>query len=182
MARRCRDRLHLVPLAQGTVADYAATLRATLAARPIDVAFLAMAVSDFEPEPYRRQAQLRARVAGRPLPADAQGDPLGPRLVARRSTSSGSSCSRGPARRADPPGGGGLPDQPRRPDRRQRPPDAPGRAGTRSTWSAPASRPRRSSPATTWPTGWSIGCSPGPPFALRNRGPGPIEINPSSLV
>ena len=47
-----RDRLHLVPLETGTVADYAATLKATLAARPIDVAVLAMAVSDFEPEPY----------------------------------------------------------------------------------------------------------------------------------
>jgi phosphopantothenate---cysteine ligase (CTP) len=49
--RAARDRLHLVPLAQGTVADYAATLERTLRARPIDVAFLAMAVSDFEPVP-----------------------------------------------------------------------------------------------------------------------------------
>ncbi len=46
-----RDRLHLVPLAKGTVADYAETLRATLADRPIDVAVLTMAVSDFEPDP-----------------------------------------------------------------------------------------------------------------------------------
>ena len=46
-----RDRLHLVPLTKGTVADYAETLRATLADRSIDVAVLTMAVSDFEPEP-----------------------------------------------------------------------------------------------------------------------------------
>jgi phosphopantothenate-cysteine ligase len=46
-----RDRLHLVPLPEGTVADYARTLERVLRAQPIDVAFLAMAVSDFEPEP-----------------------------------------------------------------------------------------------------------------------------------
>jgi phosphopantothenate-cysteine ligase len=47
-----RDRLHLVPLARGTVADYAASLERVLRSQPIDVAFLAMAVSDFEPDPY----------------------------------------------------------------------------------------------------------------------------------
>jgi phosphopantothenate-cysteine ligase len=47
-----RDRLHLVPLEEGTVADYSATLKGTFDAQPIDVAVLAMAVSDFEPEPY----------------------------------------------------------------------------------------------------------------------------------
>ncbi|HEX8201464.1 MAG TPA: phosphopantothenoylcysteine decarboxylase, partial [Isosphaeraceae bacterium] len=46
-----RDRLRLVPLRTGTVADYAAQLREVLRARPIDVAFLAMAASDFEPQP-----------------------------------------------------------------------------------------------------------------------------------
>ncbi len=46
-----RGRLHLVPLAEGTVADYARTLLAVFREAPIDVAFLAMAVSDFEPEP-----------------------------------------------------------------------------------------------------------------------------------
>ncbi len=46
-----RDRLHLVPLKEGTVSDYAATLRRILGAQPIDAAVLAMAVSDFEPEP-----------------------------------------------------------------------------------------------------------------------------------
>jgi phosphopantothenate-cysteine ligase len=49
--RGVRERLHLVPLRQGTVADYARTLEAVLRSRPIDVVFLAMAVSDFEPEP-----------------------------------------------------------------------------------------------------------------------------------
>lgn len=47
-----RHRLHLVPLREGTVAEYAGVLRSTLAARPIDVAVLTMAASDFEPEPY----------------------------------------------------------------------------------------------------------------------------------
>ncbi len=47
-----RDRLHRLPLAQGTVADYAATLQRVFATQPIDVAVLAMAVSDFEPEPH----------------------------------------------------------------------------------------------------------------------------------
>ncbi len=47
-----RDRLHLVPLEKGTVADYAAALRRTLETRPIDVVILTMAVSDYEPEPY----------------------------------------------------------------------------------------------------------------------------------
>jgi phosphopantothenate-cysteine ligase len=49
--RTVRERLHLVPLRQGTVADYARTLEAVLRSRPIDVVFLAMAVSDFQPEP-----------------------------------------------------------------------------------------------------------------------------------
>lgn len=46
-----RDRLHLVGLARGTVAEYAEALRRVLVDRPVDVAFLAMAVSDYEPEP-----------------------------------------------------------------------------------------------------------------------------------
>jgi phosphopantothenate-cysteine ligase len=50
--QEARERLHLVPLRRGTVADYAENLERTLRARPIDIAFLAMAVSDFEPEPY----------------------------------------------------------------------------------------------------------------------------------
>jgi phosphopantothenate-cysteine ligase len=50
--REVRDRLHLIPLRLGTVADYAENLERTLRSRPIDVAFLAMAVSDFEPEAY----------------------------------------------------------------------------------------------------------------------------------
>jgi phosphopantothenate---cysteine ligase (CTP) len=47
-----RERLHLVPLHRGGVAEYAETLRRVLTERPIDLAFLAMAVSDFEPEPF----------------------------------------------------------------------------------------------------------------------------------
>jgi phosphopantothenate---cysteine ligase (CTP) len=46
-----RDRLHLVPLGTGTVGDYAETLKGLLQSHSIDVAFLPMAVSDFEPEP-----------------------------------------------------------------------------------------------------------------------------------
>jgi phosphopantothenate---cysteine ligase (CTP) len=46
-----RDRLHLVPLRTGTVADYAETLKHVLKTQSIDVAFLAMAVSDYEPTP-----------------------------------------------------------------------------------------------------------------------------------
>ncbi|MGP0064757.1 MAG: phosphopantothenoylcysteine decarboxylase [Isosphaeraceae bacterium] len=47
-----RDRLQLVPLEKGTVSDYATALKGVFDAQPIDVAILAMAVSDFEPEPY----------------------------------------------------------------------------------------------------------------------------------
>lgn len=47
--RHVRHRLHLEPLAEGTVAEYGARLRAIVQNHPIDVAFLAMAVSDFEP-------------------------------------------------------------------------------------------------------------------------------------
>ncbi len=47
----CRGRLHFLPLAEGTVADYARALQRVLATGTIDIAFLAMAVSDFEPEP-----------------------------------------------------------------------------------------------------------------------------------
>jgi phosphopantothenate-cysteine ligase len=50
--RAVADRLHLVGLAEGTVAEYAARLERLLREQAIDVAFLAMAVSDFEPEPF----------------------------------------------------------------------------------------------------------------------------------
>jgi phosphopantothenate-cysteine ligase len=46
-----RDRLHVVPLRRGTVADYAEVLEHVLRTQAIAVALLAMAVSDFEPEP-----------------------------------------------------------------------------------------------------------------------------------
>jgi phosphopantothenoylcysteine synthetase/decarboxylase len=60
--RRVRDWLHLVPLPQGTVADYAENLERVLKARPIDVVFLAMAVSDFEPEPIAGKLGSEAEV------------------------------------------------------------------------------------------------------------------------
>ena len=47
-----RERLHLVPLHQGTVADYGANLERVLRSQPVDVVFLAMAASDFEPAPF----------------------------------------------------------------------------------------------------------------------------------
>ncbi len=46
-----RDRCHLVPLATGTMPDYARQFRELLARQPFEVAFLAMAASDFAPEP-----------------------------------------------------------------------------------------------------------------------------------
>ena len=46
-----RERLQLVPLAVGNVADYATTLKQVLQLHAIEVVFLPMAVADFEPEP-----------------------------------------------------------------------------------------------------------------------------------
>lgn len=46
-----KDRLHLLPLRPPTVHHYAKVLENLLATRPIDLIFLAMAVSDYEPEP-----------------------------------------------------------------------------------------------------------------------------------
>ncbi len=46
-----KHRLHLCPLSTGTVGEYASVLRSVLREQPIDLAFLAMAASDFEPEP-----------------------------------------------------------------------------------------------------------------------------------
>lgn len=48
---RNRERLHLRPLRRGDVAEYAESLKTELTSRPIDVVFLAMAVSDFQPDP-----------------------------------------------------------------------------------------------------------------------------------
>ncbi len=63
-----RDRLTLVTLPTGTIDDYARSLREVLKTQPIDVAFLAMAASDFEPEPVagkldsdRNELLLRCR-------------------------------------------------------------------------------------------------------------------------
>ncbi|CAN5650826.1 phosphopantothenate--cysteine ligase [soil metagenome] len=46
-----RRRLRVIPLRRGTVADYAEALEAVLRTQPIDLVFLAMAVSDYEPVP-----------------------------------------------------------------------------------------------------------------------------------
>lgn len=54
-----RGRLHLIPLTVGTVADYSAALRSALRDHPVDVVFLAMAVSDFEPEPVSGKIDSR---------------------------------------------------------------------------------------------------------------------------
>jgi phosphopantothenate-cysteine ligase len=47
-----RNRCHFVPLTQGTVTEYAKVLETVLRRESIDVAFLAMAASDFAPEPF----------------------------------------------------------------------------------------------------------------------------------
>jgi len=49
--RAVRDRLELVPVKPGRVSDYAAPLERIFRSEAIDVAFMAMAVSDYEPEP-----------------------------------------------------------------------------------------------------------------------------------
>lgn len=46
-----RDRLTLISLPNGTIDEYARALRDVLKSQRIDAAFLAMAASDFEPEP-----------------------------------------------------------------------------------------------------------------------------------
>ncbi len=46
-----RDRLTVIPLATGTVPEYVEALRRSLAENPIEIALLAMAVSDYAPEP-----------------------------------------------------------------------------------------------------------------------------------
>jgi len=49
--RTHRDRLRLIPLARGTVGEYARTLEHVLRAEPVDVVFLPIAATDYEPEP-----------------------------------------------------------------------------------------------------------------------------------
>jgi phosphopantothenate-cysteine ligase len=49
--KEIQSRLHLVALPEGTVAQYARTLEHLLRTQPIDIVFLAMAVSDYEPDP-----------------------------------------------------------------------------------------------------------------------------------
>lgn len=47
----CGNRLRSVALREGTVGEYARVLSEVLASQPIDIAVLAMAASDYEPEP-----------------------------------------------------------------------------------------------------------------------------------
>ncbi|WP_406693453.1 phosphopantothenoylcysteine decarboxylase [Singulisphaera sp. Ch08] len=60
--RAVADRLHLIALNQGTVADYATNLERVLREHAIDVAFLAMAVSDFEPRPMTGKLDSQAEI------------------------------------------------------------------------------------------------------------------------
>lgn len=62
-----RDRLHLLPLATGTVAEYAETLRRVLTDESIDAAFLPMAVSDYEPVP--QTGKISSRLDGLSIPS-----------------------------------------------------------------------------------------------------------------
>ena len=77
-----RDRLHLVPLKEGTVSDYAATLKGVLCARvdrrghPGDGGFRLRARA------VCWEGRLRRGIDGCAMPAHAQGDPFGPRLGA----------------------------------------------------------------------------------------------------
>ncbi len=68
---RVRDRLHRVECREGTASDYRLKLRAVLREQPIDVAFLAMAVSDFEPVVFEGKIESKAgnlRLDCRPTP------------------------------------------------------------------------------------------------------------------
>jgi phosphopantothenate-cysteine ligase len=69
--RSQRERLHLRPLAVGTLDDYARTLREVLGSQPIDIAYLAMAASDYEPVPFSGKLDSEAEelvIRGRPAP------------------------------------------------------------------------------------------------------------------
>ena len=108
----------------------------------------------FRARAVRGQDQLRRGIPGRACRRTPKVIRSVRDWAPSRSTWSGSSCSRASPqeeliRRAE----DACRDQPRRPDRRQRPPGRCARAGTRFTWSGPAPSPRRSSRATTWRTG-----------------------------
>lgn len=60
--RESRGRLQLLPLPRGTVDQYEDTLREVLTTRAIDVAFLAMAVSDYQPVPVEGKIDSEAAV------------------------------------------------------------------------------------------------------------------------
>lgn len=61
-----RDRLRLRPLKVGTVDEYAEALRRALLESAADVAYLPMAVSDYEPEP--RVGKISSRLDGLSIP------------------------------------------------------------------------------------------------------------------
>ena len=64
--RSVGDRLHLRPLKVGTVAEYAAALRSVLTTEAVDLVFLPMAVSDYEPEP--REGKISSKRSGLSIP------------------------------------------------------------------------------------------------------------------
>ena len=55
-----KERLELIKLPSGTVSEYAETLQRVLTTETIDVAFLAMAVSDYEPVPVEGKIDSQA--------------------------------------------------------------------------------------------------------------------------
>ena len=55
-----RSALHLVPLTEGTVADYLLAVHSVMTEHRIDLAFFAMAVSDFEPVPFAGKLESQA--------------------------------------------------------------------------------------------------------------------------
>lgn len=55
-----KERLQLIPCGSGTVAEYADCLERVLTANSIDIAFLAMAVSDYESRPIKGKIESRA--------------------------------------------------------------------------------------------------------------------------
>jgi len=64
--RSASCRLHLRPLRVGTVAEYSDALRETLTTQDVDLAFLPMAVSDYEPERY--EGKISSRPDGLSIP------------------------------------------------------------------------------------------------------------------
>ncbi len=69
--RELSPRLNFLPLRHGTVGEYASVLEKTLRSQSIDVAILAMAASDFEPQPVPGKIDSEAKsflIQGRHVP------------------------------------------------------------------------------------------------------------------